>query len=60
MSPELRVQVTVKIPFELYNLMSKSVNDKKNRITLTQYRTTKVNLGKPQYYLRITMKYNDY
>ncbi len=29
MSQESRVQMTVKIPFELYNLMSKSVNDKK-------------------------------
>ena len=29
MSPESRVQMTVKIPSELYNLMSKSVNDKK-------------------------------
>src|SRR5208283_6143008 len=26
---ESRVQMTVKIPFELYNLMSKSVNEKK-------------------------------
>ncbi len=29
MSQESRVQMTVKIPSELYNLMSKSVNDKK-------------------------------
>ncbi len=29
MPSESRVQMTVKIPFELYNLMSKSVNEKK-------------------------------
>jgi Arc/MetJ-type ribon-helix-helix transcriptional regulator len=29
MPPESRVQMTVKIPFELYNLMAKAVNDRK-------------------------------
>jgi len=29
MPPESRVQMTVKIPFELYNLIAKAVNDKK-------------------------------